>query len=84
GDAGGDAGGDTGGDAGGDAGGDDGGGSDVGTQCTSNDDCDVICLFAGDSDYGFCSVPCEDVFDCPDFWECVDVGNATLTYCAPG
>ena len=52
--------------------------------CTSNDDCDVICLFAGDSDYGFCSVPCEDVFDCPDFWECVDVGNATLTYCAPG
>ncbi|MEX1362539.1 MAG: hypothetical protein AB1Z98_05395 [Nannocystaceae bacterium] len=63
---------------------DDGGpSSDVGQQCTANDECDVICLFSGDSDFGFCSIPCDDVFDCPDFWECVEVNNATLTYCAP-
>ena len=59
-------------------------GGDIGDQCFSDDDCSTpICLFAGDVDYGFCSIPCEDVFDCPDFWDCVEVENATLLYCAP-
>jgi hypothetical protein len=73
-----------------DDGGDDDGGDEgptggaVGDQCTSDADCaDNACLFAGDVDYGFCSKVCESFADCPSFWECEPVGNASANYCVP-
>ena len=51
----------------------------------SDGDCATnICIFAGDAAFGFCSIVCDSFADCPSFWECVDVGNASTTYCVPG
>jgi hypothetical protein len=50
----------------------------------SDADCSVdICLFAGNADYGFCSQLCDSFADCPSFWDCATVGNASGTYCVP-
>jgi hypothetical protein len=72
-------------DGGDDDGGDEGpSGGAVGDQCTSDADCaDNACLFAGDVDYGFCSKVCDSFADCPSFWECEPVGNASANYCVP-
>jgi hypothetical protein len=71
-------------DDGGNDGGNDGGG-DVGDQCMQDGDCsDYACIFAGDVDYGFCSTVCESFSDCPSFWNCENVGNASAKYCVPG
>ena len=67
-----------------DDGGGDGSGGDVGEQCQDNVDCaSGSCIFAGDVDFGICTVLCEDFTDCPDFWSCEEIGNATGTYCVP-
>ena len=59
-------------------------GGDIGDECRSDDDCQSrACLFAPDAAFGFCSKVCDSWSDCPSFWECVEVGNATRTYCAP-
>ena len=66
--------------------GDDGpAGGDVGDECMSDGDCATnVCLFAGDAAFGFCSIVCDSFSDCPSFWECEEVGNASTTYCVPG
>jgi hypothetical protein len=59
-------------------------GGDVGDQCMSDSDCaENACIFAGDVDYGFCSTVCDSFADCPAFWDCVPVGNASANYCVP-
>lgn len=66
---------------------DSGGGGDagVGDTCEGPGDCPTgICIVAGDADFGFCSIECGSFSDCPSFWECEEVGNASLTYCVPG
>ena len=62
----------------------DGGGSDVGDTCTDNSECNDVCVFAGDADFGICTTRCESFADCPDFWDCGPVGNASGDYCVPG
>jgi cobalamin biosynthesis protein CobT len=58
-------------------------GNDVGETCQSNADCDDLCVFAGDVDYGICTIECDSWTDCPDFWDCAEIGNASGTYCVP-
>jgi hypothetical protein len=36
---------------------------------------------SGNADYGYCSNVCNDFTDCPTFWTCDKVGNATSKYC---
>jgi hypothetical protein len=67
-----------------DDGGDDGGAADIGETCEENADCSDICVFAGDADFGICTMRCESFSDCPDFWDCGPVGNASGDYCIPG
>lgn len=61
--------------------------SDLGNQCEGNGDCSAdTCLFKVDDqgnypDYGYCSGTCESFSDCPDFWNCEEVGNASGKYC---
>jgi hypothetical protein len=63
---------------------DDGGGGGVGDQCQTDADCSSnACIFAGDVDFGICTILCEDFSDCPSFWSCEEIGNATGTYCVP-
>jgi len=63
-------------------GGSGGGGNPVGGHCAGNEDCaSRICLFKGDADFGYCSQVCESFADCPSFWDCEEVGNASGTYC---
>jgi hypothetical protein len=59
-----------------------GGGADVGKTCTGNADCaSNLCLFHGDVAYGYCTIECESFSECPSFWDCTNVGNASGTYC---
>lgn len=56
--------------------------SDIGAQCEGNADCSTrSCVFAGDADFGYCTKICESFSDCPTFWNCEVVGNASQTYC---
>lgn len=55
--------------------------SDVGKTCSKNRDCTDVCLFKGSADFGYCSKACESFTDCPTFWECNEVGNASGKYC---
>jgi hypothetical protein len=61
--------------------------SDLGEQCVANGDCDAdSCLFKVQedgslADYGYCSGTCESFSDCPSFWDCGEVGNASGKYC---
>ncbi len=62
--------------------GDDGGG--IGDQCEVNGDCESnACLIGDGDDFGLCSQVCDDVFDCPSFWDCIEVDNAASNYCSP-
>ncbi len=57
-------------------------GSPLGGECQADPDCESqICLFKGDATFGYCSKTCEDWTECPDFWDCGSVGNASGTYC---
>ncbi len=59
-----------------------GGGDDLGSQCQDNADCMYdACLFAPDTQFGYCSKTCMDFTDCPTFWSCEEVGNASGLYC---
>ena len=84
---GGGGGGNTGGGGGSNTGGGGGGTSDdVGAFCSANADCDTACLFGTDeegnqTDFGYCTKPCESFTDCPTFWDCDEVGNAIGTFC---
>ncbi len=66
------------------------GSSDIGNQCEGNSDCSAnTCLFKVDGegnypDYGYCSGTCESFSDCPSFWDCSNVGNASAKYCVQG
>lgn len=74
----------TGGSGGGETGGSGGGssGNDVGGECQGDDDCITkICLFKSGASFGYCSMMCESFADCPTFWDCTEVGNASGTYC---
>ncbi|MBI3206149.1 MAG: hypothetical protein HYZ29_31730 [Myxococcales bacterium] len=63
-------------------GGSGGGGNDVGGECKSDDGCKTqVCLFKGSATFGYCSKMCESFADCPSFWECEEVGNASGKYC---
>ena len=68
------------------SGGSGGDGGKPGDPCMYAEDCaGKVCLFETDSmdDWGFCSQPCVDWTDCPDFWDCVDIGNASGKACVP-
>jgi hypothetical protein len=55
---------------------------DLGNQCTQNSDCQYdSCLVASGADFGYCTKTCMDFTDCPTFWSCDTVGNATGKYC---
>jgi hypothetical protein len=67
-------------------GGDDEDEDDTGAFCSDNADCDTACLFGFDedgnqTDFGYCTKPCESFADCPTFWDCEEVGNAVGTFC---
>jgi hypothetical protein len=54
----------------------------IGGECQGDPDCaSKICLFKTGAAFGYCSKLCEDWTDCPDFWDCSAVGNASGTYC---
>ena len=56
----------------------------MGDECQEDADCSTeICIFAGGAAFGFCSIICEDFADCPDFWDCAEIDNASTTYCVP-
>ena len=58
------------------------GGDDFGKQCQNNSDCiHDSCLIAGGADFGYCTNTCMDFTECPDFWSCTQVGNASGKYC---
>ena len=58
------------------------GGGNVGDECQGDGDCNSnICLFKSGSAFGYCSKICSSFTDCPDFWNCEEVGNASGTYC---
>lgn len=66
-------------------GGSDSGKKETGTQCVENAECvGEACLKAGDADFGYCTNVCESFSDCPSFWDCEKVGNATSKYCVQG
>lgn len=63
-------------------GGSGGGGNDVGGECKNDDGCKTqVCLFKGSATWGYCSKTCESFADCPSFWDCEEVGNASGKYC---
>ena len=39
------------------------------------------CLFKPNADFGYCTKTCMSFTDCPDFWDCTEVGNASGLYC---
>ena len=60
--------------------------SDTGAFCDENADCETACLFGFDedgnqTDFGYCTNPCESFTECPTFWSCEEVGNAAGTFC---
>jgi hypothetical protein len=58
------------------------GSDDFGNQCQNNSDCvHNSCLVATGADFGYCTNTCMDFTDCPTFWSCTEVGNATSKYC---
>jgi hypothetical protein len=55
---------------------------DFGKQCQDNPDCiHNSCLVATGADFGYCTTTCMDFTECPSFWSCSEVGNATSKYC---
>ena len=55
---------------------------ETGKQCQENDEClGEACIVDGNADFGYCTNVCEDFPDCPTFWECKKVGNASSKYC---
>lgn len=59
-------------------------GDDTGDTCDSDADCEDLCIFAvDDPGAGICTHRCESFADCPDFWDCSDIGAAAGTYCTP-
>ncbi|MBA2663099.1 MAG: hypothetical protein H0U74_12455 [Bradymonadaceae bacterium] len=58
--------------------------NDFGESCQVNNDCLYkVCLVASDgsTQFGYCSATCQSFTDCPTFWNCEAVGNATGKYC---
>jgi len=57
--------------------------NDFGSMCEFNSDCEYgACYFAEAGDvFGYCTATCESFTDCPDFWSCEAVGNASGSYC---
>jgi hypothetical protein len=56
--------------------------SDVGKTCQKNGDCSRnLCLFKGTAQFGYCTKECESFSECPTFWDCKEVGNASGKYC---
>jgi hypothetical protein len=57
-------------------------GGDVGDQCERNEQCSSkACVKSGSSDFGYCTKICQSFADCPSFWQCERVGNASAKYC---
>lgn len=57
---------------------------DTGATCDDDSDCEDLCIFAvDDPGAGICTHRCESFSDCPDFWDCSDIGAAAGTYCTP-
>lgn len=55
---------------------------DFGKQCTQNSDCMYnSCLIASGDQFGYCTNTCMDFTQCPTFWSCKSVGNASGMYC---
>jgi hypothetical protein len=55
---------------------------DLGNQCQQNSDCMYdACLFVDGAQFGYCSKTCMDFTECPTFWDCTMVGNASGLYC---
>jgi hypothetical protein len=38
-------------------------------------------VVAGTASFGYCTKTCESFTDCPTFWDCERVGNASAKYC---
>lgn len=58
----------------------------TGDQCRTGTDCaGNMCLFrTGRNDAtGFCSKVCMSFSECPTFWSCGSVNNASANYCIP-
>lgn len=56
----------------------------VGDECEYDEDCKSdICIFEGSAQFGFCSKTCMSFADCPAFWDCAEVDNASIDYCIP-
>ncbi len=56
----------------------------TGETCKVNDECETGCIIGADDVLGYCTNTCEDFSDCPDFWDCAQVGNATGKFCLQG
>lgn len=54
----------------------------LGATCETNTECQSnACLTTNGATYGYCTITCNDFTDCPDFWFCRNVGNASSRYC---
>jgi len=57
-------------------------GKPIGGECQSDSVCaSEICVRRGGASYGYCSIVCESFSDCPSFWNCEKLANASQTYC---
>lgn len=58
--------------------------NDFGDTCQGPEDCEYgACLVSSDGGdvAGYCSSTCESFTDCPTFWSCGELNNASGTYC---
>ena len=57
-------------------------GGKTGDQCRGNGDCSSrSCLGKSGAAFGYCTNVCDSFADCPAFWDCTEVGNASAKYC---
>jgi hypothetical protein len=58
-------------------------GKKIGEECKKDEDCSTNggCLFKTGATFGYCSATCESWSDCPSFWKCEEVANASSKYC---
>lgn len=57
--------------------------SKVAAQCSVNADCAGNgCLYRNSTDvFGYCSKVCQSFGECPAFWDCKAIANASGNYC---